>query len=83
MMGDVLPASALGTSSQDYYPTVAINALMRLLRDPSMSSHQQAITQALFEIFRNLGLSCVPYLPKVCGLLLCGMCLVLGCATVF
>lgn len=65
LVADVLPASALGTSSEDYYPTVAINALMRLLRDPSMSSHQQAITQALFEIFRTLGLACVPYLPKV------------------
>lgn len=65
LAGDVLPASALGTASEDYYPTVAINALMRLLRDPSMASHQQAVTQALFEIFRTLGLGCVPYLPKV------------------
>lgn len=61
----MLPASALGTASEDYYPTVAINALMRLLRDPSMASHQQAVTQALFNIFRTLGLACVPYLPKV------------------
>ena len=70
VLGDVLPASALGTSSEDYYPTVAINALMRLLHDPSMSSHQRAITQALFDIFRTLGLSCVPYLPKACSPLL-------------
>ena len=37
--GDLLPATGLVTSSEEYYPTVAINALMRTLRDPSMSSH--------------------------------------------
>ena len=39
LAGDLLPAQGLVTSSEEYYPTVAINALMRTLRDPSMSSH--------------------------------------------
>ena len=62
---DVLPANTLGTTSEDYYPTVATNALMRMLRDPTQTTHQQAVTKALFHIFETLGLACVPYLPKV------------------
>ena len=34
---EVLPAAGLVTASADYYPTVAINALMRTLRDPVMA----------------------------------------------
>ena len=41
--GDLLPAQGLVTSSEEYYPTVAINALMRTLRDPSMSSHHPQV----------------------------------------
>ena len=62
---EVLPANALGTTSEEYYPTVATNALMRMLRDPALGSHHQAVTSALFSIFHTLGLACVPYLPKV------------------
>ena len=66
---ELLPANALGTTSEDYYPTVATNALLRMLRDPALGSHHQAVTKALFNIFRTLGLACVPYLPKVLKLL--------------
>jgi len=41
--GNLLPAEGLVTSSEDYYPTVAINALMRVLRDPGMASQHQAV----------------------------------------
>jgi len=44
--GDLLPATGLVTSSEEYYPTVAINALMRTLRDPSMSSHHPQARRA-------------------------------------
>ncbi len=63
--GDLLPAAGLVTSSEDYYPTVAINALMRVLRDPSLSSQHQNVIAALMTIFRSLGVGSVPYLPKV------------------
>lgn len=36
--GELLPAGALLTGSEEYYPTVAINALMRSLRDAALSS---------------------------------------------
>ena len=62
---ELLPSTGLVTSSDDYYPTVAINALMRLLRDPGMGNHYSQVIDSLFYIFRTLGLSSVPYLPRV------------------
>ncbi|CAO2815870.1 unnamed protein product [Amaranthus hypochondriacus] len=53
------------TSSEDYYSTVAINSLMRVLRDPSLSSYHQKVVGSLMFIFKSMGLGCVPYLPKV------------------
>lgn len=38
---DLLPSAGLVTSSEDYYPTVAINALVRVLRDPALASQHQ------------------------------------------
>uniref|UniRef100_A0A7S3R516 Serine/threonine-protein kinase TOR n=1 Tax=Dunaliella tertiolecta TaxID=3047 RepID=A0A7S3R516_DUNTE len=67
---DLLPASGLVTSSEDYYPTVAINALMRVLRDPAMATQHMKVIEALMTIFRSLSLAAVPYLPKVMPVLL-------------
>ena len=64
---DLLPSAGLVTSSEDYYPTVAINALMRVLREPSMAALHGKAVAALFEIIKAMGLSFVPYLPKVWG----------------
>lgn len=49
---EVLPAAGLVTASADYYPTVAINALMRTLRDPVMAPHHAEVVRALFYIFQ-------------------------------
>eukprot|EP00198_Chlamydomonas_reinhardtii_P008241 XP_001697578.1 target of rapamycin, growth-regulatory PI3K-like protein kinase [Chlamydomonas reinhardtii] len=65
--GDLLPSSGLVTSSEDYYPTVAINALMRVLRDPALASQHLAVIRALAAIFRALQLSVV--LPILLGVL--------------
>ena len=62
--GDLLSSSGLVTSSEEYYPTVAINALMRVLRDPTMSSHHPQVVRSLFYIFQALQLAAVPFLPK-------------------
>ncbi|GLC61314.1 hypothetical protein PLESTB_001742500 [Pleodorina starrii] len=67
--GDLLPSSGLVTSSEDYYPTVAINALMRVLRDPALASQHLAVIRALLSIFKALQLNVVPYLPKVLPIL--------------
>ncbi|KAJ3103710.1 phosphatidylinositol kinase- protein kinase tor1 [Phlyctochytrium bullatum] len=55
----------LSPSSDEYYPTVAINALMRILRDSSLSVHHTAVIQAVMYIFKTLGLKCVPFLPRI------------------
>lgn len=63
--GDLLSSSGLVTSSEEYYPTVAINALMRALKDPAMSSHHPQVVRSLFYIFQALQLAAVPFLPRV------------------
>ncbi|KAK1369657.1 Serine/threonine-protein kinase TOR [Heracleum sosnowskyi] len=52
-------------TSEDYFSTVAINSLMHILRDPSLSSYHQKVVGSLVFIFKSMGLGCVPYLPKV------------------
>ncbi|KAK3414003.1 serine/threonine-protein kinase TOR [Eucalyptus grandis] len=59
---DLWPSFA---TSEDYYSTVAINSLMRILRDPSLASHHHKVVASLMFIFKSMGLGCVPYLPKV------------------
>lgn len=61
---DVWPAGGLFMTSEDYYSTVAIHALMRILKDPQSSYHQKVVGSLMF-IFKTMGLGCVPYLPKV------------------
>lgn len=74
---DLLPAAGLVTSSEDYYPTVAINALMRVLRDSGLSSQHQAVISSLMQIFKALGTASVPYLPKVGFKLICSPCMIM------
>ncbi|RMZ52908.1 hypothetical protein APUTEX25_001027, partial [Auxenochlorella protothecoides] len=67
---DLLPSAGLVTSSEDYYPTVAINALMRLLRNPGLSALHGRAVAALFDIIKSMGFNFVLYLPKVVPVLL-------------
>jgi len=57
--------AGLGPSSEDYYPTVVINALLKILKDPSLSQQYQPATQAILNIFQALQLKMVPFLPQV------------------
>ncbi|CAI9302833.1 unnamed protein product [Lactuca saligna] len=52
-------------TSEDYFSTVAISSLIRILRDPYLSSYHQKVVGSLMFIFKSMGLGCVPYLPKV------------------
>ncbi|KAJ3676103.1 hypothetical protein LUZ60_003515 [Juncus effusus] len=56
---------SFSAASEDYYSTVAITSLMRILRDASLSSYHQMVVNSLIFIFKSMGLGCVPYLPKV------------------
>lgn len=64
-MSDLLPSNTLGTTSDDYYPTVALNALVRTLMDSSMSSHHKMVIRSIVFILQSLGLGCVQYLHKI------------------
>lgn len=58
-------AMAIGTSSDDYYQNVAINALISILKDPSLSTHHHAVIEAVMYMFKTQGLRCVTFLPQV------------------
>lgn len=59
------PAKRITPSDDEFYPTVAIQALMRIFRDPSLAVHHGMVAQAVMFIFKSLNLRCVPYLGKV------------------
>jgi len=52
-------------SSQDYFSAVAINALMRILREPGLSQHHKQAIPAVMYIVQSLGQKCVPFLPQI------------------
>ncbi|GKY96129.1 hypothetical protein MPSEU_000573100 [Mayamaea pseudoterrestris] len=59
------PARRLSPASDEFYPTVAIQALMRVFRDPALAVHHGMVIQAIMFIFNSLGMGCVPFLRKV------------------
>lgn len=59
------PARRMTPGDEEFYPTVAIQALMRIFKDPSLAVHHGMVMQAIMFIFKSLGLRCVPFLHKV------------------
>ncbi|KAL8292423.1 hypothetical protein RQP46_001035 [Phenoliferia psychrophenolica] len=57
--------SNIGPSHDEYYPTVAFNALLVVFNDPSLSDHHTAVVDAIMYIFRSLRLKVVTFLPQV------------------
>lgn len=55
----------MSPSHEEYYPTVAISNLMKILKDPSLSAHHNKVIQAIMYIFQTLGLRCVSFLPQI------------------
>ncbi|AMD21577.1 HFL279Cp [Eremothecium sinecaudum] len=55
----------MSPSNEEYYPTVVINTLMKILKDPSLSSHHTAVIQAVIVIFQTLSLRCVSFLRQI------------------
>jgi len=60
-----LMMTGLTPSNKEYYPTVAINALLNILRDTSLVQHHGAVVEGIMSIFRTLGLECVPFLERI------------------
>ncbi|KTB17890.1 Serine/threonine-protein kinase TOR1 [Nakaseomyces glabratus] len=52
-------------SNDDYYPTVVIVSLMKILKDPSLSSYHTSAVQAIMQIFQIMGLKCISFLDKI------------------
>ena len=59
------PARRMTPGDEEFYPTVVIQALMRIFKDPSLAVHHGMVMQAIMFIFKSLGLRCVPFLGKV------------------
>ncbi|KAJ7026840.1 FAT domain-containing protein [Mycena alexandri] len=64
-----LTSSALitstGTSPDDYFQTVVVAALLRVLKDPASSGHHHSVIEAIMSIFKTQGLKCVGSLPQI------------------
>jgi phosphatidylinositol kinase/protein kinase (PI-3 family) len=52
-------------SSDEYYPQVALLALMKILRDSSLTVHHSSVAQTIVSVFRSLQLKCVGYLDPI------------------
>ena len=61
----ILPPQRMTPSDEEFYPTVAIQALTRIFKDPSLAVHHGMVMQAIMFIFNFLGQKCVPFLNKV------------------
>ncbi|KAG8958873.1 phosphatidylinositol kinase- protein kinase tor1 [Tulasnella sp. 419] len=54
-----------GTSSEEYYQAVVINALLNILKDPSLSGSHHNVIEAIMAIFKTQGLKCISFLPQI------------------
>ena len=55
----------LSSSSDDYFQTIVINALLGMLKDRALDTHHDAVVGAIMSIFKTQGLRCVAFLPQV------------------
>jgi hypothetical protein len=58
-------ARRMTPTDEEFYPTVTIQALMQIFKDPSLAVHHGMVMQATMFIFKSLGLRCVPFLNQV------------------
>ncbi|KAJ7858122.1 FAT domain-containing protein [Mycena olivaceomarginata] len=57
--------SSTGTSPDDYFQTVVVSALLRVLKDPGSSGHHHTVIEAIMSIFKTQGLKSVGSLPQI------------------
>ncbi|GBG77479.1 hypothetical protein CBR_g23926 [Chara braunii] len=63
---DLLCSATFSTSNEDFYPTVATNALLRVVMNSSTVSSQKLAITSLVSVLKVLGpQGCAPYLAKV------------------
>jgi len=59
------PARRLSPSDEGFYPMVAVQALMRILKDSSLSNLHGMVMKAVMFIFNALGLKSVQFLKNI------------------
>lgn len=64
-VSSLAPSRRMTASDEEFYPTVTIQALMRIFKDQSLANHHGMVMQAIMFIFKSLGIRCVPFLNKV------------------
>lgn len=52
-------------ASEEFYPRVALTALLGILQDQTLSVHHGTATQTIIQIFNGLGVKCVPFLAEI------------------
>ncbi|RYH28611.1 DUF3385 domain-containing protein [archaeon] len=51
--------------SPDFYPRVALSALLKILQDPALSVHHSTATQTIIQVFGGLGVRSIPFLEQI------------------
>lgn len=59
-------ATGISTGTDDYYQTVAIGALLDILKDQQAADRHHKVIEAIMSIFKTQGLKCATFLPQVC-----------------
>ena len=57
--------TGISTGTDDYYQTVAINALLDILKDQQAADRHHKVIEAIMSIFKTQGLKCATFLPQV------------------
>ncbi|PWN23279.1 putative TOR1-1-phosphatidylinositol 3-kinase [Microstroma glucosiphilum] len=58
-------AMTMGTSSDEFYQSVTIEALLAILKDLTLPVHHHAVIEAIMYMFKTQGMKCVPFLPQI------------------
>ena len=62
---EMLVNMGTGGTLDDFYPSVAIATLMKIIRDPTLARHHSEVVRAVTMIFKALGIKSVPYIAQV------------------
>lgn len=54
----------ISPSNEEYYPTIVVNTLLKILKDSSLSMHHPAVVQTIVNLFETLKLRCVSFLGQ-------------------
>lgn len=51
----------MSPSNEEYYPTVVISILMKILKDPSLASYHSSCIQTIILIFKTITITCLKF----------------------